>query len=127
MATSTYSDTSTAIKVGDWILTHAKPGHQYRGDPDDLDNNQRRAYYLWERYRYLVTITQWASQDGQVATGANLKSYSGTVGLQPTGTTGFICSGDDLTAHQLGTDIYRQEQVWEHWGEWATYDVTDLA
>ena len=127
MATSTYSDTTTAIKKGEWILVRAKPGHQYRADPDNLDANQRRAYYIWERYRFLVTITAWVSQDGQRGVGANMTSYSGVVDLRPTGVTGFVCTGDDLIAHQLGTDIYRQEQTWEHWGTWAAFDETDLA
>ena len=127
MATSTYSDTTSAVTKGEWILVRAAPGHNYRGDPDDLSANQRREYYIWERYRYLKDVTAWVSQDGQIATGADLKSYSGTIGLQPTGATGFVCSSDDFIAHQLGTDIYRQEQTWEHWGTWAIYDETDLA
>ena len=127
MATSTYSDTTTAIKKGEWILVRAKPGHQVRSDPDDADANQSRDYFIWERYRFLVDVTSWSSQDKQVGVGSDLTSYSDTIGLQPGGTKGFVCSGDDLIAHQLGTDIYRQEQTWEHWGTWAAFDETDLA
>ena len=130
MATSTYSDTTNAWSIGDWILVRAAPGHQYRGDPDDLNANQRREYYVWERYRFVKDLTSWGTMHGQVAVGADLTSYSGTIDLYPDPVQdagGFVCTSDEVIAHKLGTDIYRQEQTWEFWGTWATYDETALA
>ena len=128
MATSTYSESVSAQLVTDWTMVSLTAGHQYRGDPDNTNDNQRRKHNVVQRYRHMQALTSFSSQEGQVGVGNDLTVYMGqNASIGPQGSLGYICTDDVVDLHQQGTDIVKQEQTWEHFGAWESFDVADLA
>jgi len=128
MATSTYQENVNAQQVDAWTTMSVQASAEYRGNPDNLDDNQSRAHNVVQRYRHLRAVAAYNSQEGQVGIGDDLRSYmAANAPISPGGSIGYICTDDILDLTNQGTDIMRQTQTWEHWGAWATYDVSDLA
>lgn len=127
MATSTYNDTTTATLVGPWTLIELNPGKEYRTDPSNTNSQQVRTHNVLTRYRILQgPAIYYVGQEGQVGVGADITAYyDELVAVAPTGTLGYLCTEDRIEV--LFPNTFRQTQAWEHFTDFATFDVSDLA
>ena len=115
---------TTATSISDWTGS-INGGIEFADtvagkDTPASDEVYKREIYIVNRHRFLFDITTFTPQGGDEA-GAGLTIKSGGDTLTPTSTKKYICTADNVVPTAEGIDLWREDQAWKSYGDWAIY------